>query len=91
MPANKNAWIRYLVIIKRISNGGATKNEIQKAIRNEIGIDVSISTIEKDIYFLRYDSEFGVYAPIVYRKDIRAYWLQPHWKLSDAIRKVWRI
>jgi len=45
MPANKNAWLRYLIIVKTIKNGGATKEEIIDAVRNDLGMFVSESTI----------------------------------------------
>jgi hypothetical protein len=91
MPANKNAWLRYLIIIRTIKNGGATKNEIIEAIREELGMYVSVSTIEKDMQFLKFSSEFGIYAPITYRKHGNGYWLPPNWSMSEAIQKAWKI
>lgn len=91
MPANKNAWLRYLIIIRTIKNDGATKNEITSAIRDELGMHISDSTIEKDMHFLKYSSEFGVYAPIQYRHETRSYWLPPNWSMSEAIKKAWKI
>lgn len=91
MPATKNAWLRYLIIVKTIKNGGANKSEILHAISDELGVDVSESTIEKDISFLKYSSEFGIYAPIIYRHADRGYWLPPNWSMSEAIKKTWRI
>ena len=95
MPANKNAWLRYLIIIRTIKNSDestpATKDKIIEEIRNELGIYVSESTIEKDMQFLKYSSEFALYAPITYRKSPSGYWLPPNWSMSDAIKKVWKI
>jgi len=91
MPANKNAWLRYLIIVKTIKNGGATKEEIIDAVRNDLGMFVSESTIEKDMQFLKFNSEFGIYAPINYRRTGKCYWLPPNWSMSDAIKKAWRI
>ena len=91
MPANKNAWLRYLIIIRTIKKGGATKNEIIEAIREELGMWVSESTIEKDMQFLKFSSEFGIYAPITYRKNPHGYWLAPNWSMSEAIKKAWKV
>lgn len=91
MPANKNAWLRYLIIIKTIKNGGATKKEIIEEIREELGMYVSESTIEKDMQFLKFSSEFGIYDPINYRKSSNKYWLPPNWSMSEAIKKAWRV
>lgn len=92
MPANKNAWLRYLIIIRTIKNGGASKIDLIEAIKKDLGLCVSESTIEKDMQFLKFSSEFGIYAPIQYRKyPQKGYWLPPNWSMSDAIKKSWKI
>lgn len=95
MPANKNAWLRYLIIVRTIKRSDdsspATKEKIIQAVIDDLGIEVSQSTIEKDMQFLKYSSEFGIYAPITYRKSPSGYWIPPNWSMSEAIKKAWMI
>ena len=95
MPATKNAWLRYLIIIRTIKRSDdsspATKTKIIQAVRDDLGVDISKSSIEKDLQFLKYSSEFGIYAPIAYRKTNNGYWLPPNWTMSEAIKKAWMI
>jgi hypothetical protein len=64
MPRNKNAYLRYLIIHSQIKRnkyvwGYPTKENLLDYLRDE-DIEVSPSTLEKDINFLRYERGFSV-------------------------------
>lgn len=80
MPANKYALIRYRVIDELLSNKGRpfpSKEELRSACEEALyGGDVgrvSISTIEKDIYAMRYDTVLGYEAPIAFHSYHKGY------------------
>jgi hypothetical protein len=97
MGANKNAFQRYIIIIKELGTAGRDTpkltGDLIDAIRDETGYDVSVSTIQKDISTLRHDSVFGIHAPIMSVVSYRGggYYLQPNWKLSETLNKVWGV
>lgn len=83
MPANKYALLRYRIIDRCISN---TRNPFpskedlrtacEEALYGSDGINISESTIEKDIWAMRNESELGYYAPIAYHRDKRGYYYE---------------
>lgn len=66
-----------------------------EAIKNELGVIVSESTIDKDIDTLRNDSDFGFSVPIKSicggSSRVFGYYFESDWSLSDEIKKAWRI
>jgi len=83
MPANKYALLRYRIIDRCINNRSRpypTKEELrsacEKALYGSEGENISISTIEKDIWAMRNESELGYYAPIAYHRDNRGYYYE---------------
>ena len=81
MPANKYALLRYRIIDRCISNRSfPTKEDLRSACEEALygsdGENISISTIEKDIWAMRNESELGYYAPIAYHRDQRGYYYE---------------
>lgn len=80
MPANKYALLRYRIIDKCLSNKARpfpSKNDLreacEEALYGSIGEHISTSTIEKDLWAMRNESELGYYAPIEFSKAERGY------------------
>ncbi len=74
MPKNKNATIRYKLINQMLLNGKpASKQAIADACYDKSGTEVSLRTIENDIYAMRYNEGLGYYAPIEYDHSKRGY------------------
>lgn len=80
MPANKYALLRYRIIDRCLTNPGhpfPSKEELrlacEEALYGSDGEHISISTIEKDLWAMRNESELGYYAPIEYHRDERGY------------------
>ena len=83
MPANKYALLRYRIIDRCINNTSRpypTKEDLRSACEEALygsdGENISISTIEKDIWAMRNESELGYYAPIAYHRDHRGYYYE---------------
>lgn len=83
MPANKYALLRYRIIDRCINNRSCpypTKEDLRSACEEALygsdGENISISTIEKDIWAMRNEGELGYYAPIAYHRDHRGYYYE---------------
>ena len=78
MPENKYALIRYRIINQMIRKRHyPTKEELRAACEDTLygstdNLRISCSTIDKDIYALRNEREFG-YAPIEFHPQYRGY------------------
>jgi predicted DNA-binding transcriptional regulator YafY len=93
MPRNKNAYLRYLHIHSQIKRnkyvwGYPTKENLLDYLRDE-DIEVSPSTLEKDINFLRYERG----APLIYDAGQRCYRYTEDWEFDipltpDAVRML---
>ena len=93
MPANKYALLRYRIIDRCISN---TRNPFpskedlraacEEALYGSDGVNISESTIEKDIWAMRNESELGYYAPISYHRDKRGYYYEDEGYSINAIQ-----
>ena len=80
MPANKYALLRYRIIDRCLTNPGKpfpTKEDLREACEEALygsnGEHISISTIEKDLWAMRNETELGYLAPIEYHRDERGY------------------
>ena len=83
MPANKYALLRYRIIDRCINNRSRpypTKEDLRSACEEALygsdGENISVSTIEKDIWAMRNEGELGYYAPIAYHRDHRGYYYE---------------
>ncbi len=81
MPSNKYALLRYRIIDKLISSKYRpypSKEDLRNACEDELfGLDsgrISDSTIEKDLYAMRYENLLGYHAPIKYAKIEKGYY-----------------
>jgi predicted DNA-binding transcriptional regulator YafY len=91
MPANKYALLRYRIIDRCISNKYdpyPTKEDLRQACENELygsdGDRISMSTIEKDLFAMRNESNLGYYAPIAYHKTEKGYYYEdPDYTIDD--------
>ena len=80
MPANKYALIRYRIIDSCIGNKYSpfpSKEDLRQACEDALygshGQNISESTIEKDLYAMRFDTSLGYEAPIEYSRENRGY------------------
>jgi len=83
MSANKYALLRYRIIDRCLSNASRpypNKEQLREACEEALygssGENISISTIEKDLWAMRNESELGFYAPIAYSKEHRGYFYE---------------
>ena len=83
MPANKFALLRYRIIDRCINNNGNPypskenlRTACEEALYGSDGEHISVSTIEKDIWSMRNESELGYYAPISYHRDHKGYFYE---------------
>lgn len=91
MPVNKYALLRYRIIDGCISNSYKpypTKEELRQACEDHLygsqGEEISESTIEKDIWAMRNESELGYNAPIAYHAGHRGYYYtDPDYTIKD--------
>jgi predicted DNA-binding transcriptional regulator YafY len=91
MPANKYALIRYRVIDKCLTNRGRpfpSREELRAACQEALfgsgGDDISLSTIDKDIWAMKNESELGYYAPIEYNRAQKGYfYADPVYSISQ--------
>ncbi|MEZ5046729.1 MAG: WYL domain-containing protein [Chitinophagaceae bacterium] len=73
---NKNALTRYRLIDNLMTNKQRkppTLKEIVDYISEKLNIPVSESSVQKDIYAMRYDSSLGFLAPIEFDRFARGY------------------
>ena len=90
MPANKYALLRYRIIDRCLTNSMRpypSKEDLrvacEEALYGSEGERISISTIEKDLWAMRYESELGYEAPIAYNSAHRGYHYEdPEYSIS---------
>lgn len=80
MPANKYALLRYRIIDRCLTNKGKpfpSREDLREACADALygsGADqISLSTIDKDIWAMKNESELGYYAPIEYHRTHKGY------------------
>jgi predicted DNA-binding transcriptional regulator YafY len=80
MPANKYALLRYRIIDRCLTNKGKkypTREDLRQACEEALfgsGSDaISLSTIDKDIWAMKNESELGYHAPIKFSKTEGGY------------------
>jgi len=83
MPANKYALLRYRIIDRCLTNKGHQypdkdylRRTCEEALYGSDGEHISESTIEKDLWAMRNESELGYYAPIKYSKEYKGYFYE---------------
>lgn len=81
MPVNKYALLRYRIIDRKISSKYdpyPNKEDLRQACEDELyGSNegkISLSTIDKDLFAMRNESNLGYYAPIVFHKANKGYY-----------------
>ena len=91
MPSNKYALIRYRIIDQMIRKRHyPTKEDLRAACEDALygssdNLRISGSTIDKDIYALRNEQEFG-YAPIEFHPQYRGYFYSDsNYRFTDAL------
>lgn len=92
MPINKSAFTRYNIIdrlIRSTTKPYPTKEELRKACEEKLfgsinGSNISLSTIDKDIYAMKNEPE--IEAPIVFCKINKGYcYTDPNYSLSTPL------
>lgn len=93
MPKTKNAYVRYLIIHSQIKRnrykyGFPTLENLREELGNQ-GYEVSTSTIEKDLSFMKYERG----APIEYDRKQRCYRYLEDWEFDiplspDDVRMI---
>lgn len=83
MPANKYALLRYRVIDRCLKNKGKpypTREDLRQACEEALygagGEAISLSTIDKDIWAMKNESELGYYAPIAHSRQHGGYYYE---------------
>ncbi|MFM9422245.1 MAG: hypothetical protein RIR06_706 [Bacteroidota bacterium] len=83
MPANKYALIRYRVIDRCLTNKQRlypSREDLRYACAEALygsgADDISLSTIDKDIWAMKNESELGYYAPISYSRLHKGYFYE---------------
>lgn len=81
MPANKYAAIRYKIIHSMLSKkypDYPSKEDLRQACEDvlygSLGENISVSTIEKDLFAMRNETTLGYEAPIEYSKEHKGYY-----------------
>lgn len=73
---NKNALARYKLIDQRLNNNQLahpTLEDLVQYIENHMNITVSVSSVQKDIYTMRYNEHLAYFAPINYDRNNKCY------------------
>ena len=73
---NKNAYARYRLIDQRLTNKSLkapSLGDLVEYVSEKLDINISVSSIQKDIYTMRYDSNLGFDAPIEFDRYARGY------------------
>jgi len=80
MPANKYALLRYRIIDSCLTNEGIPfpskeflRQKCEDALFGSQGENISDSTIEKDLWAMRNESQLGYYAPIAFDRQNKGY------------------
>jgi predicted DNA-binding transcriptional regulator YafY len=91
MPANKYALLRYRIIDRCLTNAGKPypnkeilRQACEDALYGSFGENISESTIEKDLWAMRNESELGYYAPIAYHRIEKGYYYEdPEYSINN--------
>ncbi|GAB5538400.1 MAG: WYL domain-containing protein [Salibacteraceae bacterium] len=88
MPANKFALLRYRIIDRAIRGSYPSKEDLRYACEDALygsdGEHISASTIDKDLWAMRNESELGYYAPIKFSKEYAGYYYEdPNFSISE--------
>jgi predicted DNA-binding transcriptional regulator YafY len=91
MPANKYALLRYRIIDRCILNPGKpfpSREDLRQACEEALygsGADaISLSTIDKDIWAMKNESELGYLAPIAFHRQHKGYYYEdPEYSISS--------
>lgn len=91
MPSNKYALLRYRIIDRCISNRQRpfpSKEDLRRACEEALygsdGDQISLSTIDKDLWAMRNEGDLGYYAPIAYSKLEKGYYYEdPDFTIND--------
>jgi predicted DNA-binding transcriptional regulator YafY len=76
MPFNKDAYSRYKLIDARLrstTKPQPTLADLVDYVSDKLGKQVSVRTLQTDIYHMRYDEQLAYHAPIAYDKGTRRY------------------
>lgn len=83
---NKNAFTRYRLIDQRLTNKTApppSLDELVEYVSDKLDMNISVSSIQKDIYAMRYDHQLGFNAPIEFDRYKRGYvYTEPDYSIS---------
>ncbi|HEY8405158.1 MAG TPA: WYL domain-containing protein [Flavobacteriales bacterium] len=91
MPANKYALLRYRIIDRCLTNKAKpypTREDLRQACEDALygsgGEAISLSTIDKDIYAMKYENELGYLAPIAFSRQHGGYYYEdPDYTIAE--------
>ncbi|SFV30655.1 helix-turn-helix transcriptional regulator [Thermoflavifilum thermophilum] len=85
MPLNKNAMARYKAIDERLRRKDYPSLEkLVNYVSQKLGKSVSVRTIQKDLYDMRYSAELNFKAPIDYHYQRRGYYYkEPNYSINS--------
>lgn len=92
MPANKYALLRYRIIDRCLTNKGKTfpsredlRDACEEALYGSGSSAISLSTIDKDIWAMKNESELGYYAPIAFSRQEKGYYYEdPNYTINEV-------
>lgn len=83
---NKNAYARYRLIDNRLTNKSLKSPSLEDLVEyvsEKLDMNISVSSIQKDIYAMRYDDNLGFKAPIEFDRYARGYvYTEPDYSIS---------
>jgi hypothetical protein len=93
VPVNKSAFKRYLILIRELKSvnyfNPLSRFVLADKINQQLGMNISPATVEKDIRTLRHDEDLSFFVPIRARNV--GYWIEDDYLLSEHIAKTWKI
>jgi predicted DNA-binding transcriptional regulator YafY len=87
MPLNKDASARYKIIDSILNNRRIkhpTMFDLQRILQEQIGKEISTSTIQKDIKAMKEDASLGFYAPIKYSRATQSYYYSASFTINNV-------
>lgn len=87
MPLNKDASARYKIIDSILNNRRIkhpTMFDLQRILQEQIGKEISTSTIQKDIKAMKEDAAIGFYAPIKYSRATQSYYYSAPFTINNV-------
>lgn len=87
MPSNKDASARYKILDSILNNRRIkfpTMFDFQRILQEQLDIEISTSTIQKDIKAMKEDASLAYYAPIKYSRSTKSYYYSAPFSINNV-------